>query len=148
MARRGSKRRVKSMRTKLAENPALVLEAVLSKEEVDEECRFLRHVWRDRIFTPMVTLWTFLAQVLDPGASCRKAVAKVVTFLSVTKGLDASHDPGAYCKARKRLPCDLLPRLARLVASKLAAKVKPKQLWHGHRVRLVDGSSVTMPGSS
>jgi hypothetical protein len=133
------------MRRKLAENPGLVLEGVVSKEEVDEACRFLDHVWRDRIFTPMVTLWAFLAQVLDPDSPCRKAVAKVAAFLSVTKGLDASHDPGAYCKARKRLPAGLLPRLGRLVARRLAAKVAPEQLWHGHRVHLVDGSSVAMP---
>jgi hypothetical protein len=133
------------MRRKLAENPGLVLEGVVSKEEVEEACRFLDHVWRDRIFTPMVTLWTFLAQVLEPDSPCRKAVAKVVAFLSVTKGLDASHDPGAYCKARQRLPAGLLPRLGRLVASRLAAKVPPEQLWHGHRVHLVDGTSVAMP---
>jgi hypothetical protein len=145
MCRRGTRRRAKAMKEKLAENPGLMLERVVSKEEVEEECRFLRHVWRDRIFTPMVTLWTFLAQVLDPDSACKKAVARVMTFLSVTKGLDASHDPGAYCKARKRLPAKLLPWLTRLVAGKLAAKVEEKQLWQGHRVKLVDGSSVAMP---
>jgi hypothetical protein len=133
------------MKQKLAENPGLVLEGVVSKEEVDEQCRFLGHLWRERIFTPMVTLWTFLAQVLEPDSACRKAVAKVMTFLSVTKGLDASHDPGAYCRARKRLPAKLLPWLARRVAGKLAAKVEEKHLWRGHRVKLVDGSSVAMP---
>ena len=137
--------RAKAMKRKLAENPALVLEGILSKEEVEEQCCFLRHVWRDRIFTPMVTLWTFLAQVLEPDSACKKAVARVAIFLSVTKGLDASHDPGAYCKARKRLPAKLLPQLTRIVAAKLAAKVEEKQLWHGHRVKLVDGSSVAMP---
>ena len=145
MGRRGSRRRAKAMKGKLAENPGLMLERVVSKEEVDGECRFLRHVWRDRLFTPMVTLWTFLAQVLDPDAACKKAVAKVMTLLSATKGLDASHDPGAYCKARKRLPAGLLARLTGLVAGKLAARVEDKHLWHGHRVQLVNGSSLAMP---
>ena len=145
MRTRGTRQRAKTMKEKLAENPGLMLERVVSTKEVEEQCRFLGHLWRHRIFTPMVTLWAFLAQVLDPDSACKKAVAKVMTFLSVTKGLDASHDPGAYCKARKRLPAKLLPWLTRLVAAKLAAKVEDKRLWRGHRVKLVDGSSVAMP---
>ena len=39
----------------------------------------------------------------------------------------------------------LLPNLTRLVAGKLGAKVTDELLWHGRRVRLVDGSSVQMP---
>jgi len=39
----------------------------------------------------------------------------------------------------------LLPRLTRTVAQKLAAKVPADALWHGHRVELVDGSTVSMP---
>jgi hypothetical protein len=118
---------------------------MLSRGEVDEVCRFMGHVWRDRIFTPMVTLWTFLTQVLEPEAACKRAVSRVLTFLSVSRGLDASHDPGAYCRARKRLPAEVLPRLSRLVRDKLAAKVSQDRLWHGRWVKLVDGSTVSMP---
>jgi len=32
---------------------------------------------RRRIFTPTVTMWAFLGQVLDPGSSCRKALANL-----------------------------------------------------------------------
>jgi len=135
---RGAKR-------KLAENPGAMFERVVSEGEVNEECTFLRHVWRDRIFTPLVTLWTFLGQVLSADSSCREAVARALSFLSRTKGLDASHDPSAYSVARQRLPEELLPRLTRLVAGKLEDKVGPDELWHGHRVKLLDGSSVNIP---
>jgi len=138
---RGAKKR-------LAENPGAMFERVVSEEEVNEECAFLRHVWRDRVFTPLVTLWTFLGQVLSADSSCREAVARVLSFLSRTKGLDASHDPSAYSVARQRLPQELLPRLTRLVAGKLEDKVGPDELWHGHRVKLLDGSSVNMPDTS
>ena len=130
---------------KLAENPGAMFERVVSEQEVNDECAFLRHVWRDRIFTPLVTLWTFLGQVLSADSSCQEAVARVLFFLSRTKGLDASHDPSAYSVARQRLPEELLPRLTRLVAGKLEDKVAPDDLWHGHRVKLLDGSSVNMP---
>ena len=130
---------------KLAENPGAMFETVVSGQEVNEACLFLRHVWRERVFTPLVTLWAFLGQVLSADSSCRAAVARVLSFLSRTKGLDASHDPSAYGVARHRLPEELLPRLTRLVAGRLEDKVAPDALWHGHRVKLLDGSSVNMP---
>jgi hypothetical protein len=143
--RRPAGARYQGAKRKVAENPGAMFEEVVSEEEVNDECTFLRHVWRDRIFTPLVTLWTFLGQVLSADSSCREAVVRVLSFLSRTKGLDASHDPSAYNVARKRLPEELLPRLTRRVAEKLEDKVGPDELWHGHRVKLLDGSSVNMP---
>lgn len=137
--------RVLRAKEKLRENPGILFEDVLSEAEIDEHCRALGYTWRERIFTPLVTLWAFLSQVLSGDGSCRDAVARVLGFLSDTKGLTASHDPSSYCEARKRLPQKLLPNLTRLVAGKLHAKVPDEMLWHGRRVRLVDGSSVQMP---
>ena len=133
------------IRQQLSENPGLLFEDVLSEDEFDEHCRALGHTWRERIFTPLVTLWAFLAQVLSADGSCREAVAQVMGFLYHTKGLTASHDPSSYCAARRRLPQALLPNLARLVGSKLRDQVPEELLWLGRRVRLVDGSSVQMP---
>lgn len=128
----------------LAENPGAVFGEIISSQEVNDECRYIGYEWRSRIFTPLVTLWAFLGQVLNADSSCRQAVARVLTYLSATSGLNGSHDPSAYCRARKRLPEKLLPRLADMVAEKLAAKVPTKRLWRGHRVKLVDGSSAAM----
>ena len=145
MKKRTASRALSGAKRKLAENPGAMFEKVITEVEVNEECTFLRHVWRERIFTPLVTLWTFLGQVLNADPSCRNAVARVLPFLAKTKGLHPSHDPSAYGVARKRLPEELLPRLTRTVARKLDAKVEPDGLWHGHRVKLLDGSSVSMP---
>jgi pimeloyl-ACP methyl ester carboxylesterase len=35
-------------------------------------------VWLDRIFSPLVTLWVFLGQVLSADHSCRAAVARLI----------------------------------------------------------------------
>ena len=35
--------------------------------------------WLDRIFSPLVTLWVFLGQVLGADHSCRAAVARLIT---------------------------------------------------------------------
>src|SRR5262245_1651371 len=35
-------------------------------------------VWLDRVFSPLVTLWVFLGQVLSADHSCRAAVARLI----------------------------------------------------------------------
>ena len=44
--------------------------------------------WKDRIFTPLVTLWVFLGQVLTADQSCRAAVARLIAH-RVSQGLRA-----------------------------------------------------------
>src|SRR5207249_12057819 len=36
--------------------------------------------WLDRIFSPLVTLWVFLGQVLSADHSCRAAVARLIVY--------------------------------------------------------------------
>jgi hypothetical protein len=60
--------------------------------------------WLDRIFSPLVTLWVFLGQVLSADHSCRAAVARLIAH-RVARGLKpCSPRTGAYCQARTRLP--------------------------------------------
>jgi hypothetical protein len=64
--------------------------------------------WRNRIWTPTLTVWTFLLQVLHSGCACRAAVAEaLVQRAAAGTPLDASPDPTAYCQGRKRLPLSL-----------------------------------------
>ena len=43
-------------------------------EEVITQALAAVGVWLDRVFSPLVTLWVFLGQVLSPDHSCRAAV--------------------------------------------------------------------------
>src|SRR3974390_1753972 len=96
--------------------------------------------FRIRIYTPLVTLWTFLTQVLDQDHSCRQAVSRLIAFL-VPQGQPAvSADTGNYCKARKRLPLSFIVRLVRKVGQALRGKALPTWLWKGRTVFMVDGS--------
>jgi hypothetical protein len=55
--------------------------------------------FRDRIFSPLVTLWTFLSQVLSLDHSCREAVARLIAF-RVSNGQEpCGPETGSYCKA-------------------------------------------------
>jgi putative transposase len=107
---------------------------------VEEKLKF-----RVRNYTPLVTLWTFLTQVLDPDHSCRKAVSSLNAFL-VSQGQRAvSPDTSNYCKARKRLPLSFIIRLVRKIGELLDENISSTCLWNGRSVHIVDGSTVSMP---
>jgi Transposase DDE domain len=98
-----------------------------------------------RIFTPLVTLCTFLSQVLSDDHSCRAAVARLMAWRCAEGLPPCSPDTGGYCKARQRLPEALLPRLVRDTADGLREDAPDAWLFHGRKVTLVDGSTVSMP---
>ena len=86
-----------------------------------------------------------IRQALYPDPSCRAVLAWLQTARE-SEGLPLlSHDTSAYCKARQRLPKELLPRLAKRVADSLTAQAGTEQLWHGRRVLAADGSAFSMP---
>jgi hypothetical protein len=99
----------------------------------------------DRVFTPAVTLATFLAQVHSDDHSCRAAVARLKGWLAARGLPPCSLATGGYCKARQRLPESLLPRLVRRTGDGLQEGAPDDWLFHGRRVVIVDGSGVSMP---
>jgi Transposase DDE domain len=101
--------------------------------------------FRVRMYTPLVTLWTFLTQVLDPDHSCRKAVSSLTAFLVSQGQPAASPDTSNYCKARKRLPLSFIVRLVRKIGELLEEKASSAWLWKGRSVHMVDGSTASMP---
>ena len=100
---------------------------------------------RDRIFTPVVTLCTFLSQIHSDDPSCRAAVARL-NATRVAQGLaPCSPLTGGYCKARQRLPETLLYGLVHQSGQRLQQQVPTAWHWHGRAVKIVDGSGVSMP---
>lgn len=119
--------------------------SVLTVPQVQE--RIAQHAGDrdDRVFTPLVTLCTFLDQLRDDDPSCRAAVARLNAF-RVRQGLPpCSPQTGGYCKARQRLPEALLKDLRRDTGRRLHEQAPEAWLWHGRAVKIVDGSGVSMP---
>src|SRR5262249_31757739 len=56
-----------------------------------------------------------------------------------------SADTGAYCKARGRLPEPVLARLTRDAGGRPQAQAPAGWRWHGRTVKVVDGTTVSMP---
>src|SRR4029453_16429183 len=99
----------------------------------------------DRIFTPLVTLCTFLRQIHSDDPSCRAAVARLNATRAAQGLAPCSPLTGGYCKARQRLPETLLHRLVPLSGQRLQQQVPTAWHWHGRAVKIVDGSGVSMP---
>lgn len=55
---------------------------------------------------------------------------------------------GPYCKARMRLPISLPLRLGREVARQLSARQAEHWKWRGREIKLVDGTTVSMPDTA
>jgi len=119
--------------------PAANVETVLREEQVWQ---------RDALYSPLVTLWTFLSQTLCTDHSCRQAVARLRAFLTADGRRPCAADTGPYCKARKRLPENVCARLARDVGESLHQRVADPMLLGGRPVKLVDGTTVSMPDTA
>jgi hypothetical protein len=129
----------------LVVQPGLPFAEHLPAEQIYEALAELGGDFRERIYNPAVTLWTFLTQVRDPDHSCQQAVDRLIAH-RVASGLrPCSADTGAYCRARARLPAALLPELARQLGHGLADKGEGSWLWHGRSVKVVDGTGLSMP---
>ena len=97
------------------------------------------------MFPPHVTVWAFLLQVLSADGSCREAVTRVRAFRAAQGQPLPSANTGSYCKARSRLPEAVLARLANDSGHLLSQQTPDTWQWKGRRVKIVDGSSVSMP---
>jgi len=60
--------------------------------------------FRKRIFTPAVTVWAFLSQMLSEDKSCKNAVSRIIADRAVKGEPIPSADASAYSQARQRFP--------------------------------------------
>ena len=102
---------------------------------------------RQRRFTLHVTFWAFLAQTLAPETSCRDIVRKVQAWwlLRAPKSNAGSSSTAAYTKARQRLEPATIRGIGEHLIERLEGHVPSSQLWLGRHVRVVDGTTVSMP---
>lgn len=119
--------------------PAADVEAAFAAEGVD----FGRAA--HAVFTPALTLWAFLSQVVCKDKSCRAAVLRVAALLVALERGPCSADTAAYCRARAKLPAVVLRRLALEAGRRLEAAAPTEWLWRGRHVTLVDGTTMTLP---
>jgi putative transposase len=101
----------------------------------------------DDIYTPALTLWGWLAQVMqaEKARSCVAAVARIVTLCVALGRKPPSPDTGAYCRARDKIPETVIRRLVCAVGDGLEARVPGDWLWLGRHVKMADGTTLLAP---
>ena len=128
-------RQVHRLQQQLAQAPALPFADVLPAEEVEQVLRDEKVSFRDRLFSPLVTLWVFLSQVLDPDHSCRAAVARFLAGRAARRLPPCSSNTSAYCKARGRLPEGLRARLTRETGRRVQDEIDHRAMAPCRRTR-------------
>jgi hypothetical protein len=125
----------------------LPFQELLKSETIEDILKEMGVKYKSRIYNPIVIIWSFLSQVLDPDHSCQNAVSRIISYLA-SEGLKTpSENTSAYCQARKKLPENLFKKLLEISAKDNEEKVSKKHLWHGRCVKSIDGSTVSMPDS-
>ena len=111
-------------------------------ESLSNAIEKLNLTFRERVYPPLVTLWMFINQVLNPDHSCREAVRRHAVSLACQNKKSCSLNCAGYCLARNKLPLGLLEELFRHMATRLKQFSSPKLLWHDRKVKLLDGTTV------
>ena len=100
---------------------------------------------RERLYPPTVALSMFMRQVLESDGSCQKAVNGWAAQRAADGLAPCSVRTGAYCRARQRLPLEMVSALTRETGRLLSERALEQWLWRGRAVKLVDGTGISMP---
>jgi hypothetical protein len=101
--------------------------------------------WRDRLYAPLVVLRLFVEQVLHAEHACQDAVVRYASERVAQGEAQISLSTGPYCNARRRLPLGLVERVGKSVGERLEGGSTAGWRWRGRSVKMVDGTTVTMP---
>ena len=138
-------RQIEILRTQFAQCDGLPFAEVLPAERVERALQEEEVTWRDCVYSPLLTLWAFLSQVASADGSCRATVARILAWLVSRDETPCSPNTDPYCKARQRLPESLFQRLVRETGQELHGQVPEEWLWKNRRVKVADGTTVSMP---
>ena len=134
-----------------AQDDGLPFASVLTEDDVERAAVAERVAFataEDDVYTPAITLWGFVGQVLAGRKSCVAAVARIIVLRIAMGLLPCSARTGAYCKARAKLAEKFLRRLTYQVGSELEDQAPAHWRWHNRRVLLADGTTSHLPDTA
>src|SRR5271157_4583144 len=134
-----------AVRARFARNEGLPFADILTEASIQKVLNEYGVSYRDRVFSPVTTIWGFLSQVLNEDHSCRDTVSRIIAHRTANGMAVCSPNTASYCTARSRIPTPVLSTLARRTAEELHTSVDDCWKWNGRSVFILDGSSVSMP---
>ena len=139
---------MRRLRQQFVQGSGIELHNVLPAHELEEAVQSYAGDYRDRVYAPLTTLALFMSQALSQDGACQDAVARHVSERSGRGMVPCSLSTGPYCKARARLPMQLVVHLQRQVGRHLVKRIPQSWRWRGRAVKLLDGTTVSMPDTS
>jgi hypothetical protein len=136
---------LQEVRARFAREQGLPLANALTERSILNALNEHGVQYRDRLFSPVTTIWGFLSQVLSEDHSCRDTVARVLAHRAASGLAPCSPSTASYCNARARLSTGVLRTLARRTAQQLQDGLPKGWKWNGRNVFIADGSHVSMP---
>jgi putative transposase len=116
--------------------------------------RETKQTFYQRLLPPMMVLWGFIYQRLNPDHTCDAAWSYLsTTAIRQQFGLKApppatvSESTSAYCQARQRLPVALAHGVLGATAQAVQQEMGEQGRWRGYLVNLFDGSTLRLQAS-
>ena len=131
------------LRARFARNDGLPFADVLTEARIHDALDEHGVRYRDRLFSPVTTIWGFLSQVLSEDHSCRDAVTRIIAHRAAAGLGTCSPNTASSCNARGRLLTGVLRTLAKRAAQRLQAAAADQWKWNGRSVFIADGSHVS-----
>src|SRR4051795_6325176 len=107
---------LEEVRARFARDQGLPFASSLSELSILDALNEYGVKFRDRLFSPVTTLWGFLSQVLSEDHSCRDAVSRIIAHRAANGLGTCSPNTASSCNARGRLPTGALRTLAKRTA--------------------------------
>ena len=136
---------MRRLRQQFVQGSGVGLHNVLAAHELEQAVQSYAGEYRDRVYPPLRTLALFMSQALSQDGACQDAVARHVSERSGRGMAPCSLSTGPYCKARGRLPTELVLQLQRQVGRHLVQRLPQGWRWRARSVKLLDGTTVSMP---
>ena len=131
-----------------AETDCLTAFNLLTDDRLFDELEKLLPEHRERLFPPTETLAMFLAQAMSADRSCQNTVNQAAIHRLLSGLPQCSTHTGGYCRARQRLPLEMIQGLTLYLGEQIDQQLPEAWRWQGRRVRLVDGTTMTMPDTA
>jgi len=137
-----------AVRARFARNEGLPFADILTEASIRDVLDEHGVRYRDRVFSPVTTIWGFLSQVFSEDHSCRDTVSRIIAHRAANGITVCSPNTASYCNARSRIHTEVLSTLAKRTAEELQAGAVDQWKWNGRSVFIVDGSHVSMPDTA
>lgn len=135
---------VQSELQKMSQSPGLPFRDLLSPERIQTALENAGVKFRERIYTPAITIWAFLSQILTPKGTCQTAVGRVLVDRLEAGLAPCSVETTSYCQARQRLPEAVISGLATDMGKELHDQAPVEWKLKGRDVVIADGSTARM----